>query len=153
VFGTDARRRLFRNVPDIVAVGDAYEVAGVLPMRRVPAAHAELPEPVHRYRALSPVGYVEKLRRVAPRTEAWARELALAEAALAEASGRPDRVGAFWERVRDGLSSDDWLDVVRGTPAPRGPFEVTAGSPAAARHLRDRWRLSLDDSLAWLETR
>lgn len=28
------RRRLFRNIPDIVAVGDAYEVSHVLPRRR-----------------------------------------------------------------------------------------------------------------------
>ena len=45
------RRRLFRNIPDIVAVGDAFDVQRVLPRRcptEKPTEKVQLPEPFYR---------------------------------------------------------------------------------------------------------
>lgn len=81
---TTWRRRLFKNIPDIVAVGDAFDVSPVLP-RHCLTVRVTLPKPIDRYRGLFPVQFVEKLRSFRPMTSLTAKELALAEAALVAA--------------------------------------------------------------------
>jgi hypothetical protein len=144
------RRRLFRNRPDIVAVGDAYDVDSVEPGRPVTTAPVPLPEPVYRYRAISPTGYVAKLRAIRPRTRLWATELELAERALGAAAGAADPAACFWMAVRDYLAEDSWLRASEGTSWPRGALRSIERAPAAVRPLLGRWRFDLDDSLAWL---
>jgi hypothetical protein len=146
--GVSIRRRLFRNLPDIVAVGDACNVGGVLEARPIAVAQRALPEPIYRYRAMFPEGYLAKLRSVRPRTRPWAKELAHAEAALKVSVGAPDPGAAFWGLVRDYLADEAWIDASSG--APRTQFIYCGEPPPAARHLVGRWRYDLDDSIAWL---
>lgn len=145
------RLRLFRNIPDIVAIGDAYDVCNVLP-RRSPANRAALPRPVHHYRAACPFNYVEKLRSVVPRTELWARELRLAEAALASAEREGDSIEGFWDRVQGILE----VGLREGHP-PDAELPTTPRCVGRTEHVPDvmrcalaSWRYSLDDSLAQL---
>jgi hypothetical protein len=139
-WSSEWRRRLFKNIPDIVAVGDAFEVCNVLP-RRSSTRLSPLSEPVRHYRALCPVSYVNKLRAVMPRSKFWDEELRLAEEALEAASADEDPVASFWARMRVALESH------AVSPA---PLIETDQVPGALRHLLGKWRYSLDDSLAAL---
>ena len=145
VMARDERRRLFRNLPDIVALADAFDVGGVLP-RRIPTVRERGVAPVRRYRALFPESYVERLRRVTPRTRMWQLELELAEGALAPArAAGGDRVAAFWRELSAAFARPVWagaggLTATGETDAP----------PDVLDHLAGAWRYDLDASLAWL---
>lgn len=128
------RYRLFRNIPDIVAVGGAEDFANAIP-RRCPAARCVLSEPLYHYRAVCPANYLVKLRMVSPRTEAWEDELRLAEEAARETDGAP--VEAFWERVSALMAT---------------AHETTDEAPTIMRPVFRKWRYSLDDSLSELES-
>jgi hypothetical protein len=144
------RRRLFRNVADVVAVADAFDVGGADPRRSVPTVAVGLPEPVYRYRAVSPIGYIAKLRGIRPRTRLWATELELAERALEAAAHTADPVASFWDAVRTYLATDSWLQASEGTTWPRGLLTRSDTVPAPARHLVGSWRCEFNHSLAWL---
>jgi hypothetical protein len=154
LFGTrlawtaDWRGRLFRNIPDILALGDAYDVGNAI-SRRCPR-HASLPpEFIYRYRALCPLNYVIKLRSVVPRTELWARELALAEKSLAAAQAAADPVATFWELVRSDFEGRLWEGITpeRASNPLRTFLGTTDRAPQVMAHLHDRWEYRLEDSL------
>lgn len=149
---TSLRSRLFRNVPDIVAIGDAHAVDGVLPVRRVPVRTVGLPEPVYRYRAMFPQGYLEKLRSIVPREPVWDEELKLAEDALAQALDGEDPVAAFWGRMRERFCDGRWRRRSEGSGAPAGYLASVDRAPGAAEHLLWRWRYDIDDSISWLSS-
>lgn len=147
------RRRLFKNIPDIVAIGDAYDVCNVLP-RLSPTVRRSLPEPIRHYRAVCPANYVDKLRTIVPRTRLWAKELQLAEETLQLAERAHAHVDAFWEQIRLNLEVGLWRGVEPGTemPIPRRCLGTTDRVPSVMRHLIGKWRYDLDDSLAELDS-
>jgi hypothetical protein len=143
------RRRLFRNIPDIVAIGDAYDVCNVLP-RRSPTIRASLSEPIRHYRAITPRGYLAKLRSVVPLNGLWAQELELAEQVYDAARCAGDSPEQFWERVRKMLEVEIWERAERELPIPRRFLGVSARVPALLAPLVGRWGYDLDESLASL---
>jgi hypothetical protein len=145
------RRRLFRHIPDIVAVGDAFEVSHVLP-RRCPTVLYDLPEPIYRYRTLFPANFVVKLRSMHPRGAIFDKELRLVERAVADATGQPDPAAAFWRRARAILEEDLWENVSNAAsiPYPRWCIGVTDRAPAIVSHLIGAWSYAIEDSLAAL---
>lgn len=138
VWSTDWRRRLFKNIADILAVGDAFDVGNVLP-RVSRTLRAPLVDPVRHYRATCPVDYVTKLRSAVPHDAVWAQELVLAEHALLGKGSVS--VDAFWEQVRAAVES-------RGVIS--APLTPTHQVPVLLQHLVGKWRYNLDDSLAAL---
>lgn len=147
------RRRLFKNIPDIIAVGDAFEVSHVLP-RRCPTRLCALPQPIYRYRTLFPVNFAVKLRSMVPRDAIFDKELLLVDQALADAAGRPDRVEWFWRRVRAILEEDLWEGLIANDaiPYPRWCRGTTQQAPAVLDHLLGgQWAYEMDHSLAALD--
>jgi hypothetical protein len=150
------RRRLFKNIPDIVALGDAYEVGEVLP-RVAPTMYVSLPEPIYRYRALFPVNYVTKLQAKNPSSRLLEKELRLAAPTLLEAAGDSDPVDSFWRRTRFNLENGMWEGEAAGADLPPRCVGTTDESPAVMRHLVGAWRYRLEDSLealtSWTSSR
>lgn len=140
------RRRLFKNVPDIVALGDAFQVGQVLP-RHSPTLTAKLPQPIYRYRALFPVNYLTKLRGKSPSSRLLDKERTLAEHALAVAASAADPVESFWRRTRTNLEVGMWEGEHPGINLPVGCVGTTGDAPAAVRHLLGGWRYRFEDSL------
>lgn len=157
---TDFRGRLFRNLPELVSLGDAYDCGfptsdlRFRPWRlrtflrlRHRCVSGYLAHPVLRLRAPFPEEYPVKLTTRAELNpwDPWAREEAAnASKRLAEVHAGGGSVETFWEGIPFARESD---------AEPTGPIprDRRVGSlPVVLHHLRERWRYDPAHSLAAL---
>jgi hypothetical protein len=110
---------------------------------------AALPKPIYRYRGLFPVQFVEKLWSFRPTTPLFAKELALAEAALIAAETADDPAAAFWDRAKEIIEIDLSAAAPPGTV--HAPFEgIVDDAPEILRPLLERWAYDVELSLCAL---
>jgi hypothetical protein len=174
VWNATFRRRLFRLGPGIRSRADGYDVgharwahlpelqhiAGLRPPGRRHTHY--LVAPFYRYRALFPLGYLEKLRtrlelvRDAPEREAylWRRESAHAEAVWRELNPSTASAARFWDAMAPYFDEAFWRDLPADVrpplTIPRRCLGRTDGAPGRMRHLLDRWEYPVDETLARL---
>jgi hypothetical protein len=152
LWGTDIRRRLFENRPDIIVLGDGYDVGYRTSQPgsgKVMQCH--LPRPIYRYRALAPSNYITKLEtRLAmfedpERIVRWRTELEAARSAFATCGGRYD---VFWDQMSPYLEKSRPV----GTANPTGPMTRVTTHPEAAKHLFGQFMYDAGASLVSLDS-
>jgi hypothetical protein len=162
------RTRLFRNDPNLVSLGDAYDV-GVGPSRNRRRRkdycwkQVELSEPIRRYRGLYPANF---LRKMEGRLELFqaehasyftAKELAYGRKILEGLCRTSDAPQVFWERMRIYLEDLMWRDNENGmcpeqdTVRPMRGFLAGAFSPM--EHLSDKWEYDFAESCRMIRQR
>jgi hypothetical protein len=162
------RTRLFRNDPNIVSLGDAYDVGVVPPSdRRGKKGYSwkqvELPEPIRRYRGLYPANF---LRKTEGRLELFqaeharyftAKELAYGRKILDGLHPGSDAPQVFWEQMRIYLEDLMWRDNENGmspeedTVRPMRGFLSESFPPM--EHLSDTWEYDFAESCRLIRQR
>jgi len=157
---TDYRGRLFRNLPRLVSIGDAYDCGfDLASCRRRPWrllwflrnrrrwAPGHLAHPVLRLRAPFPEHYSVKMMTRAslnPWESGAAREAAAARATLEQIRAVEGTLAEFWEQTPFARDAD---------PFPKGPIPPerrVPELPPVLRHLSVLWRYDPELSLSAL---
>jgi len=174
---TDFRKRLFKNVPYVASLGDAYDVGYKLSEfmtrprkllrhfihRGIGEQVCYLSKPVYRYRSLFPEHYLAKLDRLRNREYAWKEEYESAVKEYKFAMGVWNEISAtgcepddFWERMRPYYEHVIFEDLPPGGAVPdwvpRGCCGTLGDAPRVVAHLIGKWRYNVEESLLALET-
>ena len=155
------RSRLFRNDPNIVSLGDAYDVGPANPkLRRKRKGYrgkqVELSEPIRRYRGLYPVNFLRKTEGRLALFEAeharyyTAMELAYGRKVLAGFSPGTDSPRLFWEQMRIYLEEVMWMENEKGWRPEEDSMRPMKGFLNGAfppmDHLSDGWEYDFAES-------
>jgi hypothetical protein len=155
------RTRLFRNDPDLVSLGDAYDVGMATTKKRRRSRsycwkQVAVGEPIRRYRGLFPVNF---LRKVEGRLELFqaeharyftVKELAYGRKILAALRPGSDSPSLFWEQMRVYIEELMWQDNENGlrpeedTVRPMLGFLPEPFLPLV--HLSDQWEYDFAES-------
>ncbi len=155
------RTRLFRNDPNIVSLGDAYDVGPANPKKKRRRKsygwkQVELADPIRRYRGLYPVNF---LRKTEGRLEIFqaahahyftAKELDFGRKTLAGFRPELDAPRLFWERMRVYIEELAWQDNDNGLQPEedtvRPMLGFMPGSFSPMEHLSDGWEYDFAES-------
>jgi hypothetical protein len=162
----DQRRRLFRRVPGIGSLGDAYDVGTITkPKGRKKKAFKQatihLEQPLIRYRGLYPVNSIRKHENRmnlfhSPRSRHFTKkEVAFATSTLGRLRSGGQSTEAYWNEVRRYFDELMWegnpVEWQPGPGIPRKMLGFREPGDGQMDHLPEAWEYDFRDSLAVLK--